>query len=534
MLILIPIILLLLFAGGLNLLVSRYKISLGTTWLITAVAVLIVWVSMIIFRFALPEGASLSNWSPQGIGTDTLIFKLSERTWIFAFLLVSLLVGVIFTDTVRFGQSNNLLTWTGSMILTAVGLLSIYSQTFLAVIITWTIIDLVEFGILLKVTDQLKVHSAVMLEFITRVIGTVLILAALIFSNSHSAVVDSSQYSRGVYLLILLGATLRLGVFPLHVPLTSSLPIRRSLGTILRFVSPLSVVAFLSQIQPQQQYATLTKFLYAIALIVGLYGAIKWISARNELSGRPFWMLSFSGLILIRFLLGQVEGAIGLSIIMLTAGGFIFLYSYSSKVNLGAALFLVLALIGLPYSPTAPIWANLGKSQNWLSLLIVVITISLLFLGFLKHIFRQRDQSSPKESWMQLFYSTGLFVLVISPLVTLIWRIKITKVEFNWITPIICLVLIAVMVLIMRKKIWDWLIQKPLVQRLLIPFNIIGKGLISIFQFEWFFIMLRRLFDFFSKPLQFFVQLLEGDGGLLWAFVFLALISSILIGDILP
>lgn len=534
MLILIPIILLLFFAGGINLLASRYKLTLGSTWLIAAAAALIVWVSMIVFRFALPEGVSITNWSPQGIGPDALVFKLSERTWIFAFMLVSLLVGVIFTDTVRFGQSNNMITWSGSMVLTAVGLLSIYSQTFLAVIITWTIIDIVEFGILVKVTDQPKVHSAVVLEFITRVIGSVLVLAALIFSNFHTAIVDSAEYSRGVYLLILLGATLRLGVFPLHVPLTSNLPIRRSLGTILRFVGPLSVVAFLTQIQPQQQYATLTRFLYAVALIVGLYGAIKWISAKNELSGRPFWMLSFSGLILIRFLLGQVEGAIGLSIIMLTAGGFIFLYSYSSRVNLIAALLLALGLIGLPFTPSAPIWGNQLQSQHWVSLFVVVITISLLFLGFIKHIFRQRDQSSSKESWMQLFYSAGLIFLVISPWITLIWRFKIIKTDSSWTLPIICLVLIAILVLLMKRKIWDLLVLKPPLQRLLVPFKLAGNILNIIFKFDWFFKLLQKLLDILSRPLKFFVNLLEGDGGLLWAFVFLALISSILIGDILP
>ncbi|MRS04582.1 hypothetical protein EG832_15400 [bacterium] len=420
------------------------------------------------------------------------------------------------------------------MILTAVGLLSIYSQTFLAVIITWTIIDVVEFGILIKVTDQQKVHSAVVLEFITRVIGTVLVMAALIFSNFHTAIVDSAQYSRGVYLLILLGATLRLGVFPLHVPLTSSLPIRRSLGTILRFVGPLSVVAFLSQIQPQQQYATLTRFLFGIALIVGFYGAVKWISAKTELSGRPFWMLSFSGLILIRFLLGQVEGAIGLSIVMLTAGGFVFLYSYSSRVNLVAALFLALSLIGLPFSPVAPIWGTLGQIQNGFSLLIVIFTICLLFLGFLKHIIRQRDQSESKEGWMQLFYALGLILLAISPWITMIWRFNIIRTEFNWSIPITCLVLIIIMMILMRRKTWDWLIQQQPIQRLLVPFKLSGRILNVIFQFNWFFILLRKVLDFFSRPLKFFVGLLEGDGGLLWAFVFLALISSILIGDILP
>lgn len=245
-------------------------------------------------------------------------------------------------------------------------------------------------------------------------------------------------------------------------------------------------------------------------------------------------MLSFSGLILIRFLLGQVEGAIGLSIIMLTAGGFVFLFSYSSKVNIVAAFFLVFGLIGLPFTPTAPIWGNLGKSENWFSILIMVITLSILFLGFLKHIFRQREQNNPKESWMQLFYSAGLLLLVLSPWITMIWRFKTIQSLANWSLPIYCLVLIVAMIVIFRKKIWDWLVQKPVLQRTMTPFNLVGKVLNAFFQFEWFFIFLRKIIDLFSQPLKFFVNLLEGDGGLLWAFVFLALISSILIGEILP
>jgi hypothetical protein len=86
----------------------------------------------------------------------------------------------------------------------------------------------------------------------------------------------------------------------------------------------------------------------------------------------------------------------------------------------------------------------------------------------------------------------------------------------------------------MRRRFWEWLMLKPMLQRVLVPFTLIGKILNVFFQFEWFFIFLRKLLDFFSRPLKFFVNLLEGDGGLLWAFVFLALISSILIGDILP
>ncbi len=532
MLIFIPILLLLLFAIVIGYF-GRYRWPIGTSWLITAGAVVLVWILMIVIRIKLPTGFQVDDWSPLGVGSGLLVFNVTSKTWIFSFLLVSLLSGVIFTDTVRLGQSNNLITWTAAMILTAMGLFSIYSQSLLAVIITWSLIDIVEFGILIRVINHPRVHYASILEFSTRIMGTILIICGLIFSGSHNVITAEAQYSNIVYLLVVVGTTLRLGILPLHVPLTANLPIRRSLGTLLRFVAPLSALSFLAQVQPHLSYPGINNLLFGIGLITAVYGAIKWGIAKNELAGRPFWMLAFYGLILISFVNGQVEGLIALSISMTIFGGFIFLSSFRSKFVTGLGIACLVLMVGFPFSPSAPIWSSLLKSYGLINLLLVS-TILLMCLGFLRQVLRVRESSSFKEPWMQLFYSIGLAFLVTIPLLTLIWRFRDLPQNIDLFPPMITSIGVTLIFWIMHSKLGKRLLDHPGLVRGMKPIKLIGNLVNEGFQFDWFFGLLRGIFSFFEKPLKFFIGILEGDGGLLWALLFLALISSVIIGKVMP
>jgi len=533
MIILIPIILLILFAVVINYL-GRYKFSTGSTWLVTAVSVFIIWILLIIFRVALPDGLSITNWSPLGISSDALVFRLSEHSWFFAFLLSSLLIGIILTDTVRLDQGDNMVTWTGSMVLAGVGFLSIFSQTFLAAIITWTIIDMVEIGILIKVTVHERVHHAAILEFTVRTIGSLMVVGALVLSGQHGTVIETSSLSQGVYLLILLGTTLRLGILPLHIPLTANLPIRRSLGTMLRFVAPISVLSFLSQIQPQVQYSELSAIFLPILAVTALFGAIKWLNAKNELIGRSYWMLAFSGLALVAFISGDIGSVIALSLFMISAGGFIFLFSFSSLSTRIMSGILLVGMIGFPLTPTSPMWSFVINTNQILLRITIILTISLLNLGFARHILRPREQKSPIESWMKLFNLGGLLILVISPWITLFWGYQEDTRYKNFIIPAICLVLTLVFYAFSKSKIWTKFQKTTIIKTTRSIWGSINKLFSSIFQFDWFFSMLDIIYGLVARPLGFFVKLLEGDGGLFWAFLFLALISSILMGQLIP
>ncbi len=534
MLTLIPILLLVVFATAIYLL-GRYKLSAGSTWLAAAGSVLFIWVLYIVLRIAMPEGINIADWSPQGISSDLLIFKISTNTWVFAFLLISLLVGVVFTDTIRLEQGNHLTTWTGSMILTAVGLLSIYSQTFLAAVITWTIIDIVEFGLLIRLINQPKVQSAAILEFGARLIGTIMIVGVLVSTNAHSLISDNSQYTGMAYGFLLMGATLRLGVLPIHISLTENLPIQRSMGTVLRFVSPLSIFAFLTQIPPQAQLITANNFFFVIAVFSALYAAVKWITSKDELTGRPYWLLFFSCLVLLSFLKGQTAGCITSSMIMVIGGGFIFLRSYSMKAVRVLGVLCFLLLVGFPYTPTATLWDILLSPNRMISDILLSISYTLIWLGFFRFFLSRRENESGKELWMKLFYSIGLSVLVLLPCILLIWNASvIEQVSSKWIASIICSGFVLLTGFVIRKRIGLQFFKRLQQNRFIAPLKKIWGSFNLFFKFEWVTPFLKWVYNLVAEVVKFFINLLEGDGGLLWELLFLVLISSVLIGEIIP
>lgn len=482
----------------------------------------------------MPSGVTIENWYPLGIGTDLLVYQFSPRTWVFAFLLVSLLVAVIFTDTIRLNQGNNLTTWTGSMVLTAVGLFSILSQTLLAVIITWSIIDVVEIGILTKIIDHKKIHYAAVVEFSTRVAGTLMIISVVVISNIHHLTIEASAYSAMSLSLILSGSVLRLGVLPMHVPFTANLPVRRSLGTILRFVAPISVFSFLSQIQPPKTLDIFSTIIFLFALVAALYGAIKWLISQNELIGRPYWMLAFSGLVIITFLRGQIESMIALSMIMIVCGGAVFLHSSSSRYFFIYVIFLVISMAGFPYTPVTSAWVGLLSAPIKALDFILIISLCLLFLGVIRHLLRIQHPDPAIERWMKMFYAIGLILLFIVPWLTLIWRFKDIRSFIFWYGPVLLLIMIASLLIFRKSKIDRKFLELSYVRKAIGHIGFIGKYLEIVFTFDWLFRLLRKIYEILFRIMQFFISTLEGDGGLLWALLFLALLASVIIGDRIP
>jgi hypothetical protein len=528
MITLVPILLLLLFALVVFFL-GRFRLSLGSTWLLTATAVLVIWVGFIILRFILPGALTITDWNPIGVGSNALVFQITKQNWIYGFLLLSLLVGVIFTDTVRLKQGDSLVTWTGSLVLAAVGLLAISSKSFIVVVFTWTLIDITEFAILIRVINHPRVHQAAMVELVARIGGTLLTIGGLSIAQANALTLENTLITSGYFFIILLGTILRLGVVPLHIPFTANLPIRRSLGTILRFASPLAVISFLAQITPPEISGSNLSVIIILALITSTYGAIRWVIAKNELVGRPYWMLSFSGLIVLSIINQQIETLIALTTIMVVTGGFEFLHSYPSKWVKVLGNVMLVALIGLPFTPSALIWKDMISSSGLLTSLWFAVTLGIIFVGTFRHINRSRPQQNDVELWMRFFFVVGLTLLFIVPWLAMTWDFqKYYSAGFQFLS-IVGFLVSGFGVLIFLSKLGSKVGQSKLLARPRQGFEIALKAAGVFFEFEWLIRLSQLIFSWTTKPIGFFVTILEGDGGLLWALLILALLSSVII-----
>lgn len=526
MLVLLPVIILLI--SGLALLIlGRTRTTIGSLWMIASLLAVAEWVLLVVLRFRVPLTVQIPNWFTIGEITNVLRFSITSSNWLILFSIITLLVCVIFTDAVRLQSTGSLISISGPFLLTGTVLISVLSSTPLSFILTWTILDIVELCILTTISRDEVIFNKAIISFVVRIIGTLLVVSAMVFSV-QTGNLEINQASGIVYLLYFIGAGLRSGALPLHLPFSKDEPVRRSIGTILRFASPISAIALVAQLPSTSSLSGWLLFIFIMAVVLSFYGAAMWLTSRDELIGRQYWILAFFGMAGICGLAGQSAAVNTLGMVMVVTGGFIF--TQSKKIGLWnpITLLLLINLFGIPFTPGSAIWMN-AKPFPWvMGTLIMLINLVLIIAGLVKFV-RIKDNSIQKEEkWIQTFYIAGLIITVISTWMPLIWDRSGFTLYKGWPWSA---------VLIMLSVLWiagSKLLQThPISESSPTGFSLLmirrsGFVLRKIFDLEWLMRIGGSVYALAGRLIHFINTVLEGEGGILWAFLFLALLASLL------
>jgi len=159
MLSLLPVFMLLLSAIVIQA-VGRVTKRAGSTWWLATIFSSITWLSLILVGLLDPSEFVINDWLPAPYPFTTIIFEFTRQTWIFGFLLVTMLLAVILYNARHLESPYYLNKITGSMVITAFGLLAVLSRSNLAFVLTWSLIDLAEFGVLAAVIGNVKNHQS--------------------------------------------------------------------------------------------------------------------------------------------------------------------------------------------------------------------------------------------------------------------------------------------------------------------------------------------------------------------------------------
>ena len=483
-------------------------------WLIAVGGSLLAWISLWIWLVRLPLIFQLPRWQPIDLFFHAPTFTADGLSWPFAISLGTLALSIMLTAVVRQDLADPM-PWAGTLLLTGVGMLAVTANNPLTLVLVWAALDLAELLTQLRSVETPEASEQIVIGFASRVAGIGLVLWANVLSVTGGSRLDFASMPADAGLFLLVAAGLRLGVLPLHLPYAAESKLRRGVGTAMRLTSAASSLALLARIPPESVASPLAPYLFLLVAAVAVYSSWTWLRAPDELAGRPFWVLSLASLALISALSASSAGVTGWGAALILAGGVLFLNSVQQVWLNRAMLAGALTLSTLPFTLTASAWD--GASPVFLpAWLLLIAAQTMTIAGFARHALRpgSREPLDARPPFVRIFHSVGIgLLLVMALLLGFIGWDGALQVG-NWIPAI--LVTLLTVGLVWAAPRLPFL--NPIRAHWIRPsgaswVDLLYRGLWSLYQ------GLGRLSDVVTNAL-------EGEGGVMWSLLFLALLIS--------
>lgn len=528
--ILVPLLVLLVAAAGIFLL-ERLRPNFGLAWLIAMLAGLTNWGMQLFFRFRSPLPFQLADWLPFSVRMDDrLLFQVDAVSWPLAFSLSGLLLAVILTAPVRLSQKSYPIAWASNLVITGIGLLGVISGNLITLLLMWSLIDFVELVVMLRTVHEPRLNRQVVIAFGARVLGTIVALAAFVFSQSMNIDAAVSPFPP-VNIFLLAASGLRLGVLPLNLPYQNEIQMRRGVGTSLRMASAATSLVLLAHLTPPQITTTATFFLQMSTAVASLYAAAMWVGAANELNGRPYWIVATAGLAIASVINGNPINSLIWSTAMILSGGVLFLYSGRARFSFVLPLLAAIAVIGLPFTPASSGWGGLLGETTTLFSLVMILVVALLVVGLLRHALSPGESLKEMQGWIKVAYPLGLLILAGSSWIIALTGSRDSLTANKWPASVAAFILApGLSVLVLRQHRLIALEQS--ITWLDVILQAVGRWLANFFSLRWLYATLQDFLGLVRRLVEGFSLVLEGEGGVLWAMVLLALLLTILIPGI--
>ncbi len=524
MLLLAPILLYML--SGLAIAIwHAFRQGYGVPWLASVGVCLVGWGGMLYLRLRIPVTLAGQAWLGLGETAQYPYFLLDGVSWPYAFALSGLALATVLTASARLAYRSNPYTWAAILALAGAGVLAVTAADPLTLAVSWTAIDVMELLALLVTVRNKGLSLRVVVAFAARIVGVFVLVWAMLYSRSLGVDLNFAAIPTGVSQVLLLAAGLRLGALPLHLTLREEIPMRRGLGTMLRSTAPASSLALLARLPAQSAEAIWLPLLLTLVTLAVLYTALAWLSAENALSGRPYWVVALSALALICVLRGQPQASIAWGLALILPGSLLFLFSARDRGTLVMPLLGALGLAGLPFTPAAAGWLGLWSQPFEPANLFFLFAHAALLAGYIRHIFVPVDSLASMERWVQGMYPFGLFILIATQFIAAWFSLPQSFSLATWVG------ILAALLALGGVTLLNWLLAPrpggepgwPAVLG-----GRVGRWLGAIFRLDWFYRLGMLAYAGARRFVAVLANILEGDGGVLWVLVLLALLISLL------
>jgi hypothetical protein len=502
-----------LFMAGMK----RRDVGRGMIWSVAAVgSISAIIVSLFLVR-QLPLEIVIKGGTTSVFGRLPLSLILDSTAWAYQTTLLVILSAVLLTATQR-KATGGPDAWMASIGMALLGSVAIQAGTLSTLLSAWFLIDTLELIYLLVSLKPKDDLGKLVTSFVLRYIG---ILVALISISGSGGEPGQNQG-----FLIFLAAMLRLGALPFW-SYWSDFSVLTGVGTMMQVVRVLSVMTPLARLEaaaiPPQWRGLFT--LYCLLLM--LYCAIRWLRQKTASQGRVYWITGVSLVAFTCVIHGQAAASVPWVVTALLAGSALFLFTDRTRLNLILALAGLLALTGLPYTPVSSGWSGLlGLPVDWRSTPFILANV-LFLAGSLRLAVITPEPERRIEGLARFAYPAGLLILLVMPWVIMIFSVNDTPLQ-DWWAGFMSFALLLVIIIVFRDQLFEGSPFKWPDTRFWRTFVKFSEGGLSAIRQDWLINSFNRLAAGLGRLTSAISYVMEGDGGVLWVFLLLALFASLL------
>jgi hypothetical protein len=521
---LLGVILLLVLPAGVIAVLARRNPEIGSTWMIAAGAGALAWLILAGTPLRFFQEITITGWVPTQGYLIKLQFQLDKITWPYALSIIALNIAVMLTSSARIHVKNESFLWAGSLLLTGIGVLACSTLNPLSLILVWTLLDIAELGFILFIRSDRRIESAGLLSFTWRVFGSLILAGVIILAGDKGQPASFPALAGKLLPAVLLAVILRLGIFPLHQGFSQSGSINRSAGNVINLIAPATALVLLGRI-PIDFTGYLPVLLILLILIYAIFTALQWSTSSGELHGRAFWVFTVAILAIFSTINGQPQFSAVWGMILLIGGGSLFLASPRNKWVSILLMVVFFGISGIPGSASMTAWKGILNGAPVYEIPFFILIVTILYYGYIRFLQTPEGDFSNVDRWVKVVYPTGIGVLILTQWVVFIRTLPTSfTMDFWWCSVLV--VLLTLLVFIWRMRKFPERINRSLSKIEGLFEGEAARTLGMIFRFGWLTRIINGLFSLIQQFIGFITSVLEGEGGILWAILLLALLIS--------
>jgi hypothetical protein len=501
----------------------KRQVNLPRVWLLLAVVSVVLWVVTLIIPHDGTIPFTIRNWFSAGNEQINLNFAVNPTNWPIVFTLLTVHIAFLFVSGSKQELDQDFIFWILEAGEVALAYFAVTAVDMWTVIIAWTAMDLgslvYEFFI-----RKNHVNSALVVPLFFKLTGSLLLIYATAISSGNSQVLSMTNIPASASGLVFAAAILHSGVLPFRFPeqrKKSIETITNGLFFLLPFVSSLFLVVYL----PNSDIPFLSFILISSLTIIGMYYfGLLWMQMTEEINKLYYLALAFVSFAIFRYATGTHQDLVPWLVLTLMGGSWLLQFSHRGSSTRLLPIFLLVSMLGIPFTLTS-YGSSLYFSDGFKFSVVFILFFQVLYvIGFYQSLTQEKEQFDDLDSSSQLNYLiailiSGLAILLIS------YRLAGSLINeiSNWWAGLTIIAVSAGYLIWKRSQA-----GKTVEGKLDLEQNRINRRVEKALSFDWLVkavtVVAERLRPFVTG----FSNLMEGEGGILWSIVFMALLVTLL------